>query len=147
MFAFISIVAVIQEQIPPSGSPCFIEYLVYLLTFTTIICLIEGLIIRNDDTYEPKFTDPFFLLALIISVLTLIAIVALLIIFYCYTKDKYVKTTQEIEDQHKFDHRYWCNVECDRKILKQIDNGTIKSLIPLKAEYKNRNSMRNDDRS
>ena len=44
MFAYIGIISVIREQIPPNPSITGIEILVYLLIGTSMLCLIEGII-------------------------------------------------------------------------------------------------------
>ena len=128
MFAFVAIVPVIRGQIPPNRTITFIEYLVYLITFTTLICLIQGLYIREDTKFSPKFDDPYFLVSLIISALSLFIILVFLILHKFRWKPSYLKDYVE-PPSPAFHHENWRNLECEKYFLKFFDNRRVKPLI------------------
>ena len=128
MFAFVAIVPVIRDQIPPNRIITFIEYLVYLITFTTLICLIQGLYIREDTKFTPAFGNPYFLVSLIISSLSLLIILIFLIMHKVFWKPSYLKEYVE-PPSPAFHHENWGNLECDKHFLKFFDNRKVKPLI------------------
>lgn len=79
MFAYIAIIQVIREQIPINPSVTLIEIIVFLLTGTTLLCLIEGVIIRNLTSYPHGVRSGFFLSSLVISILSGLVVIFLLI--------------------------------------------------------------------
>lgn len=52
MIAFVALIPTIREQIPPSPHIVFIEYLVYLETFTSLLALIDSLNVMSYDSYN-----------------------------------------------------------------------------------------------
>lgn len=48
MLAFIAVFPVIRNEIPPNPKITYMEILIYLLTGTDLLCLIESVLIRGE---------------------------------------------------------------------------------------------------
>lgn len=71
------------------------EWLVYFLTGTDLLCLIQSLLIRGDGPVENITTDPFFLTTLIISIITLLAVLILMLLHTCKWEPDYLIKNKE----------------------------------------------------
>ena len=49
MIAFVALIPVIREQLSPNPNITLVEIFVYLQSLTTIFCLIESWIVRDDE--------------------------------------------------------------------------------------------------
>lgn len=77
MLAFVAFIPTIHDQIPPNPQIIFAEIMVFLHAATSLLCLISSLSWSGEDpsTYEFDWmTDPFFLLALFITLASFISI-------------------------------------------------------------------------
>lgn len=78
MFAYTAIIMVIREQIPVYHSVTLLEIIVYALTLTTLLCLIEGIVFQRRGNFEVKLTNPLLLATIIVSGASTLLVIGLL---------------------------------------------------------------------
>ena len=104
------------------------EILIYLLTGTDLLCLIESVLIRGSGQVENITNDPFFLISLSISILTVVAVVILMFLHIYKWKPSYLVSNEEAYyPDERFDHFRWKNEKCDSHFMKFFDSGKIKA--------------------
>lgn len=85
IIAFVQIVSVVRESIPPTPKVTMVEILVYLLLLSNLLCLIEGIIRYHNETQS----STFFILSLTISIIVFMCPLLMVIFHYCYLMKGY----------------------------------------------------------
>lgn len=99
MIAFVALIPVIREELPPSPKITFVEILVYFETCTTLFCFIESIIVRGDNNYQfVPLENGFFLVSVIIGLVEITVILGLMLIHQCCWLRSYNRHVSEIED-------------------------------------------------
>ena len=67
MIAFVALIPVIRDELPPNPSVTLVEILVYVQTITTLFCFIESLSVRNqEDNNIIWYQNGLFMASLVI---------------------------------------------------------------------------------
>lgn len=92
MIVYVGLVPVISESLPPTTSITLIDIVVYCQLLINVLCLIRGYTIKNYTVDEfagyKIWSDPIFLVAVIIAIITGIILISLLV-YYCIMKSFY----------------------------------------------------------
>lgn len=109
MIAFVALIPTIRAQIPPNPNIVFVEILVYLETFTSLMALIDSLSVINYTNYTLTWqTNGLFLVSCIITVSCIISIAVMMILHYLIWQPRYHKKLID-DDNIKFSRNDWQN--------------------------------------
>ncbi len=90
MVAFVNLIPVIREQIPPNPKIVFIEVLVYIETFTCLLALIHSLLVKDEVGYSLTWqVSGLFLVSMIITILNIAIITVMMFLHYGVWERKY----------------------------------------------------------
>jgi hypothetical protein len=107
VFAYIP---TIREQLPSTPTLLMAEMLVYLISFTFILSIIQGYIVFSYDpsTYSMQWkNDAFFISALAINLFTFVTVLALSCMYIFKWKHDYSNSGPEVDP--KFNRHEWKN--------------------------------------
>ena len=120
MIAFVGIIPMIREEVPPNPKFTAIEMLVYLQIATTLLCLISSFLIRSttrgDESTLDPLNDPFFLISLGINIAQFVIPV---ICYIWYLVRVVPKNHRKSKSSHIIEKDYskWCeNRKANEKI-------------------------------
>lgn len=83
MIAFVALIPTIRDQLPPTPQLTFIEILVYIESFTSMLALIHSLDIRGVSNYNLIwYNDGLFLVSFILTIITMLVITGLTVLYY-----------------------------------------------------------------
>ncbi len=127
--AFIAFIPTINSQIPQTPEIKLIEFLVYMETVASVLCLIQSLyVFTTQDLTTYSFVwnqDGFFITALIINLITVVAVFFLFILHKCHWEKAYVRPRDSTGKVQVFQKIHWKNAECDKYFYNEIKSGRI----------------------
>jgi hypothetical protein len=87
--AYIAFIPTIDAQIPQTPSIKLVDILIYMEILASILCLIQSFYTKDDVSDYNWKADGFFIVSLILNILTFVIEMVLLIIYQCYWKGIY----------------------------------------------------------
>lgn len=112
--AFIAFIPTINEQIPQTPNIKLVEILIYIETIASILCLIQSLLYKDETADYVWQEDGFFIVALVLNLLTVFIVFLLFIIHKCFWETVYASESNHSKKERILIRKHWGNKECDQ---------------------------------
>lgn len=127
MLAFVALIPVIRDQLPPSPDITLVEVIVYVQTLTTIFCFAESIRVRSDSSFSFDWASDGFFIASVIILLLEVAVILFLVLKY-FLRDRFrynLKNRIKFFEFSEGTYKHWHNKGCDDHFRRKIDSREI----------------------